>query len=189
MELRIMVNNVVLPYFFLFVVNLLFGPAYSAYTQPAATMQSANQGSEYVPLQVLDQYPKCFDVGWRSQQAESRDCLRAIMMLPTTDDSGEFNSDSGIPNQFLLPVTKVHKTCNVTISILHGLRDECSWTTIAGVAGRLVQTCSSGYYPNGNSGGYTYVGRKSHIRVVMGRVGLILSENNTTDSSGGSATA
>ena len=179
-----------LPYLLFFMMNTFCHPAYSAYIQPATTMQLANESSQIVPLQVTEEYPKCFEVALiRSRMADSRDCQRAVMMLPTTDDSGDFNSDSGTPNQFLLPVSKIYKSCNVTVSMDRGLQDQCSWSTIESMAFQLVQTCSAGYYPDGVSGGINFVGKRGHIRVAMGKIGYILTEINVTASSGGIATS
>ena len=181
----------IFPYLFIVVTTLTVNFARSALILPVATTQLINQTSEYVPFEVGDgeKWPECFPpalIG--SRLAESRDCLLASMMLSTADDSGFFNSNGDIPDQFLLPVTKVHGTCNVTVSIDKGITDQCSWSTIENVASQLVQACSAGYYPNGKSGGITRVGRRGQIRVAMGKIGQILSIQNTTGSSEDSST-
>ncbi|KAL6717252.1 hypothetical protein ACLMJK_005167 [Lecanora helva] len=178
-------------YLLLIVFCVLFHTSNSAYIGPATLMQPANLGNGALPLQVIGQYPECFPVAIiGSRLAESRDCLIAVMMLPTSDDSGEFHSDSrATPNQFFLPLSKIHGTCNVTVSIEQGLRDQCSWSTISMVADQLARACSAGYYPNGKSGGITVAGKRSQIRISMGKIGHILSELNTTTSSGSNATS
>lgn len=119
----------------------------------------------------LDCYPAQI---YRSRLAETRDCLRAVMYLPTDDEAGVFHV-SGPYNHFLLPVTRIFETCNATVSITGGLEDYSSWTTISNVAAQLVATCSVGYFPTGKSGGVTGLGRDGFIRISIEKVGYVHS--------------
>ena len=160
---------------YLFLVAAIhFSLSQAALILPFLTPQASNQSIQLSSL-VSPDYPECYPTALiKSRKADSRECLRAVMMLPTTDESGFFNSDHlGKIDQFLLPVTKISGSCNVTISIPHGLMDESSWSTISSVADQLNTVCSSGYYPNSQSGGVTVTGRNGHIRVTLGRVGAL----------------
>lgn len=189
-RLRIVTNSMASQYLSFVVMALLLGPAFTALVPPVATADLANKTGSLVALGVGEEYPECFPPAlFSSRLAESRDCLHAVMMLPTIDDIGFFNSDGARPDQFVLPLTKIYRTCNVTVSIAHGVVDECSWSTISNVAGQLVQTCSAGYYPNGKSGGITVVGKSSHIRLAMGKIGHDLGALDMTDSAIGKLTS
>ena len=183
---------------FLVVVGILLSESTQAVLDLPTVLQSKNQSSGVGPLGVPPVYPECFPPElFKSRLADSRDCLRSVMMLPTSGDSGTFRNGRIIPtipdsDQFLLPLSRVHGQCNVTVSIAESVSDECSWGTISNVANQLAQTCSKGYYPNGKSGGVTYTGREKYIRVSMGHVGFILDsyyDYYTTTSSGNVSTS
>jgi len=118
-RLRVVTNSMASQYLSFVVMALLF--AFTASVLPVATADLANKTGSLVALGVGEEYPECFPPAlFSSRLAESRDCLHAVMMLPTIDDIGLFNSDGARPDQFVLPLTKIYRTCNVTVSI-------CAW--------------------------------------------------------------
>ena len=181
--------------FVLVVMGIFLSESALAALSLPTRLQLENQTGNGSSLGVPPNYPDCFPPELiKSRLADSRDCLFSVMMLPTSGDSGTFRNGRVIPtvpesDPFVLPLSKVHGQCNVTVSIAEFTSDECSWGTISSVANQLAQTCSKGYYPNGKSGGITYTGKERKIRVSMGKVGFNLDAYSPTASSGSVSTS
>ncbi len=71
------------------------------------------------------------------QRPRKTDCANAIRQLRDNDIHGDFHSD-GILNQWRLPETKAHGTCNVTVEMKEGVSDdETSWLGVSNAAAQL----------------------------------------------------
>ena len=164
---------------------------HGAYIRQAASVPSISNTNGSVSLEIPPRFPDCFPPApFGSKLADTRDCLNAIMSLPTTGLRGEFHSDEDrASDQFKLPVTRTYNHCVVTVSIRKGLHDECSWNTISNVAGQLASTCSAGYFPNGKSGGKAFTGDLAWIQIIMGNKAYPLEAQDTTGQQQQSATS
>ena len=166
---------------FLAMTFTLFAPI-RASTAPPTTQE--NRTAEYMTPGRYDTVTQCF---YQSPKlAKTRDCLYAVLLLPTYDDAGFFNSDQqsqpSKPNNKRLPHQVIFGSCNLTISIPEDYHIQCSWGTTLTMAGHLNQLCSVGPFPQGQSGGVTWVGDPKKIRISMGKVGTVLTGENSIGS-------
>lgn len=79
------------------------------------------------------------DVGKRITRPRPRktDCGNAIRQFRDNDIHGQFHSN-GIMDQWQLPETKAHGTCNVTVQMKGGIStDETSWLGVSNAAAQL----------------------------------------------------
>ncbi len=85
------------------------------------------------------------DVGKRltRQRPRKTDCGNAIRQLRDNDIHGQFHSN-GIMNQWQLPETKAHGSCNVTVQMKEGIpSDETSWLGVSSAAAQLNTAVSN----------------------------------------------
>ena len=109
----------------------------------------------------------CFPPALRgSRQANIRDCLYAVVLLPEGSDPGHFH-DLGLNGEYALPVVARHSSCMVTVSMSGGNQDYSSWTRISQVASQLTMVCAVGQFPLGRTGGVTFIGTLGKIRVTV----------------------
>ncbi len=118
---------------------------------------------------------ECFSSSWSgSRRADTNDCLKATMALSRNVDRSTFHR-GGPVDPFRLPTSQCYGTCCVSID--SDADDESTWTSISLVATQVTSACSRGYFPIGNTGGYTVDGNFGHIRVTVGKanaVGLVV---------------
>lgn len=175
----------------LFAISSILTHLASTLTLPlppsVASVTNSNSASLLNQTVLTTPGADCFPPSFFSAElANSKDCAAATMKLPTSDEHGTFNSDSGTYDIFLLPLSKVSGKCNVTVSIRPGRREGSSWSAISNVAGQLGIVCSNGYFPNGNSGGITYMGAKGQIQILMEKTGAPPRNlRNVADGDGG----
>lgn len=103
-----------------------------------------------------------------SRLADTRDCLQAALLLPDGADPGLFHTGHTPSDDFELPVAETYGSCVATV-VVSGV-DRSSWDHISWIAAQMIAICSTGQFPQGQTGGITYAGSKGKIRVSVERV-------------------
>ena len=101
-----------------------------------------------------------------SRQANTRHCIRAAFLLPEGNTPGLFHL-FGDHDGYSLPLVKIYESCMVTVSLHQSLKDISTWHRISHVASQIAAACSMGSYPQGLTGGSTFVGDAGLIKVSV----------------------
>ena len=130
---------------------------------------------------------ECFEAKlFDSRLADTKSCLRAILQLPESSDAGNFHN-SGLGDLYRLPMIGTYGPCMATVSIQGRSQEHSSWDHIKSVATAMAAICSTGQFPQGSTGGATYVGPHRSIRVTIEKV--FISGSGEGDFQNDTATA
>ncbi|KAG8533442.1 uncharacterized protein KY384_002225 [Bacidia gigantensis] len=111
---------------------------------------------------------------YKTKRARTRDCLGAIMSLPSGHEVGQFHT-GGVQDDHELPV-KVHapkgeipqtQICLITVDIGIGETDESTWLVVTNRVKLLIDACAVGMYLEGRTGGTTTTGKYGRINITV----------------------
>lgn len=96
-----------------------------------------------------------------------QDCGQAIGRIRNNPVVAIFHS-GGVRNQWQLPITDYHGTCNVNVEMKEGIvEEEASWTQLRTALAGLNQACVGTYPFSDLQGGYAYEGTYDGIKLVL----------------------